>query len=156
MGKKGRKKKEIIPRLSSTTSTQNASPSPARVYLALPPCMQAKRYWRQLMAQAAMIDAVSQCPRLFQRSPRNIQIILLSKKKEILSRAFLLLLPLRPFGTGQAAHIHEEKKRGLSVGRRRPKGGSKPWSFSRKRLDASLCLLSCWQKAGDGFTYYWI
>jgi hypothetical protein len=58
--------KEIIPRLSSTTSTQNASPSPARVYLALPPCMQAKRYWRQLMAQAAMIDAVSQCPRLFQ------------------------------------------------------------------------------------------
>ncbi len=23
-------------------------------------------------------------------------------------------------------------------------------------LDASLCLLSCWQKRGAGFTYYWI
>ena len=26
---------------------------------------------------------------------------------------FSLLLPVRPFGTGQAAHIHEEKKRGV-------------------------------------------
>ena len=25
---------------------------------------------------------------------------------------FSLLVPVRPFGTGQAAHIHEEKKRG--------------------------------------------
>lgn len=39
-----------------------------------------------------------------------------------LSPFFSLLLPVRPFGTGQAAHIHKEKKRGgsLSVGRRRP------------------------------------
>ncbi|KAF8402286.1 hypothetical protein HHK36_013238 [Tetracentron sinense] len=39
-----------------------------------------------------------------------------------LSRAFLQLVPVRLFGTGQAAHIHEEKKRGgsLSVGQRRP------------------------------------
>lgn len=29
-----------------------------------------------------------------------------------LSRAFLQLVPVRLFGTGQAAHIHEEKKRG--------------------------------------------
>jgi len=31
-----------------------------------------------------------------------------------LSRAFLQLVPVRLFGTGQAAHIHEEKKRGGS------------------------------------------
>ena len=32
-----------------------------------------------------------------------------------LSRAFLQLVPVRLFGTGQAAHIHEEKKRGAGV-----------------------------------------
>lgn len=44
-----------------------------------------------------------------------------------LSRALLQLVPVRLFGTGQAAHIHEEKKRGGSSlilrcqgGRRRP------------------------------------
>ena len=60
------------------------------------------------------------------------------------------LVPVRLFGTGQAAHIHEEKKRGvpcLSV-----EEGNKQVEATDalviRLLDASLCLLSCWQKRG--------
>lgn len=65
-----------------------------------------------------------------------------------LSRAFLQLVPVRLFGTGQAAHIHEEKKRGgsLSVGRRRPQ--VEATDALVRLLAASPCLLSCWQKQG--------
>jgi hypothetical protein len=65
---------------------------------------------------------------------------------------FSLLVPVRPFGTGQAAHIHEEKKRGvpcLSVeeGSER-KDVEATDALVIRLLDASLCLLSCWQKRG--------
>lgn len=46
---------------------------------------------------------------------------------------FSLLLPVRPFGTGQAAHIHEEKKRGvpcLSVEEGNKWKQPMLWSFS--------------------------
>ena len=49
----------------------------------------------------------------------------------------LQLVPVRLFGTGQAAHIHEEKKRG---GRR--SGSNRCFGHS---VDS---LLSCWQKQG--------
>ena len=70
-----------------------------------------------------------------------------------LSRAFLQLVPVRLFGTGQAAHIHEERGGffDIKVVRRSKKatnGSNRCFGHSVTSVAASPCLLSCWQKQG--------
>lgn len=64
-----------------------------------------------------------------------------------LSRAFLQLLTLRLFGTGQAAHIHEEKKRGgfldIKVSRRSKKATSGSNRCFGHSVDSLLPVRAC-------------
>lgn len=64
-----------------------------------------------------------------------------------LSRAFLQLVPVRLFGTGQAAHIHEEKKRGgfldIKVSRRSKKATSGSNRCFGHSVDSLLPVRAC-------------
>lgn len=66
-----------------------------------------------------------------------------------LSRALKKLVPVRLFGTGQAAHIHEEKKRGGFLDIKVSRRSKKTASGSNRCFGHSVySLLSCWQKQG--------
>lgn len=81
-----------------------------------------------------------------------------------LSRAFLQLVPVRLFGTGQAAHIDEKKNRGGVPGkmcqgdRRRPQVEATDALVIQLTPCCQSVLAVMLAKAGvsAGFTYYWI
>jgi hypothetical protein len=78
-----------------------------------------------------------------------------------LSRAFLQLVPVRLFGTGQAAHIHEERGGffDIKVVRRSKKatnGSNRCFGHSSLPVRAVLAVMLAKAGVSAGFTYYWI